>query len=137
MLSPPTPRHCRTTVFVAGSILVMGNPKTVAHTDSAPKAISPPSPGMPAGIVAISLPLAASTREMVPSPWFKTQTEPAPTVRNRGLGPKGVEPATVFVAGFTRMSAFPSFELTHIESLAKTGLKEPAGIAILATTRLV
>ena len=33
MLSPPLPVHCPTTLFVPGSTRVIGNPKTVAHTD--------------------------------------------------------------------------------------------------------
>ena len=83
---------------------VMGKSKTVAQTASPPKAISPPSPGIPAAIRAVRLPVAASTRAIVPSPWLSTQIDPAPTVRNRGMGPTGVWPTTELVAGSTRTS---------------------------------
>ena len=88
-LSPPAPCHCATTLFVFASICVKGNSVSVAHTDPAPKAISPPCPGIPAAMVARSLPVLASTREIVPSPWFRTQIDPAPKARNRGFGPIG------------------------------------------------
>ena len=43
-----------------------------------PQAMSPPGPGMPTLIVAVTFLLCASTRVTVPSPWFKVQMEPSP-----------------------------------------------------------
>jgi hypothetical protein len=85
--SPPAPNHCLITWFEAGSISDSGIWNTVAHTCPSPNAISPPLPGTPTVMLAISLALLASTRETVPSPWFSVHTEPTPTVRKRGCGP--------------------------------------------------
>ena len=69
---------------------VSGTPNTVVQTEPAPHAMSPPWPGMPTVIVAVTFLLCASTRVTVPSPWFKVQMEPPPAARNLGLGPTGI-----------------------------------------------
>src|SRR5262249_53891379 len=43
--SPPLPANCCTTLFVAGSMRVIGNSNDVTHTEPSPAAMSPPPPG--------------------------------------------------------------------------------------------
>src|ERR1043166_507928 len=61
----------------------------------------------------ISFAVRASTRDTVPSPWFRVQTDPAPVVRNRGCGPTSRVAVTWFVLGSTRVSRFFSGVGTH------------------------
>src|ERR1043166_1964024 len=61
----------------------------------------------------ISFAVRASTRDTVPSPWFRVQTDPAPVVRNRGCGPTSRVAVTWFVLGSTRVSRFFSGVVTH------------------------
>src|SRR5215467_12152930 len=100
---------------------VMGIWKTVAHTDPSPNVISPPVPEIPARIVAINLPERASTREIVPSPWFNVQTESAPTVRKRGCGPTGIELTTSLDCGSTRVSRLCSLDVTQTPPAVNAG----------------
>jgi hypothetical protein len=52
---------------------------------------------------------------MVPSPWFRTQMEPAPCLRKR-VDPTAFSLTTLSVAGSTRTSVPPVLELTQMEN---------------------
>jgi len=99
--------------------------------------MSPPGPGMPRLIVAITFLLLALTRVSDPSPWFKVQIEPPPAVRNRGFGPTGIESRTSPVAASTAVKRFRSTPVIQTMSSLKSGLKEPDGIEIFCWTALV
>src|SRR5688500_9144579 len=103
----------------------MGYSNEVTQTDPSPTAISPPGPGIPAAIVATTLFVFESTREMVPSPWLIVQTEPSPTARNRGRGPTVMTSSTTWLCGLTRVSTPFSVPVTHTAPSPKATANEP------------
>src|SRR5579863_399243 len=137
MLSPPGPAHCATTRFTTGSMRVMGKSNIVTHTAPSPKAISPPSPGTPAGIVASSLFVFAFTRETLPSPWFKVQIDPAPAVKKRGFGPTGTVAVALFVPGSTLVTRFFSVDVTHTAPSSNAAANDPGAMGMEATIAFV
>src|SRR5580700_11360924 len=88
-------------------------------------------------MVAITLADLPSTREMEPSPWFSVQTDPAPTVRNRGPGPTSIVPVTLFVAGSTRVNWLVAGVVTHAAPSPKLTAADFSGTVISAITLLV
>src|SRR5262245_62406622 len=111
--SPPSPKNCCATLLVDGSIRVIGYSKVVTQTEPSPAEISPPPPGTPASIVATTLLVFVSTREIEPSPWFSVQTDPSPTVRKRGFGPTAIDSSITLVCALTRVRTFLSELVTH------------------------
>src|SRR6185295_18691013 len=107
------PTNCCATLLVDGSIRVIGNLKSVTQTEPSPAAISPPGPTRPALIVATTLLVFGSMREIVPSPWLSVHTPPSPTVRNRGPLPTGIVSTARLVAGSMRVTRFFSVLVTH------------------------
>src|ERR1700694_3629714 len=98
--------------------------------------MSPPTPGMPTGIVAVTFLVLVSTRLTVPSPWFRVQTEPSPEVRNRGFGPTGNEVRTSPDEASTTVKTLLSTPVIQIMASLKSGLYEPGGITIRCRTVL-
>src|SRR4051812_991542 len=123
--SPPSPKNCCATLFVDGSMRVIGYSNVVTHTEPSPAAISPPPPGTPASIVATTLLVLGSTRVIEPSPWLSVQTPPSPTVRNRGFGPTGMVASITWVRAFTRVSVFFSELDTQTAFSPKAQANEP------------
>ncbi len=72
--------------------------------------MSPPSPGTPTSIVAVSWLLAGSMRARVPSFWLNTQMLPSPPARNLGDACTGISATTVLLWGSTRVT-LPAAEL--------------------------
>src|SRR5438309_777640 len=99
--------------------------------------MSPPLPGIPSGIVAMSLRVFASTRDTVPSPWLRVQIEPPPEVRNRGLGPTVNDERTSPDEASTAVKPLMSTPVIQITPSLKSGLYEPGGIAMRWRTALV
>src|SRR4051794_25205008 len=125
MESPPSPKNCCATLFVAGSMRVIGYSNEVAHTEPSPAEISPPPPGMPASMVATTLLVLMSTRVIEPSPWLSVHTEPSPTVRKRGFGPTAIVSSMTLVWALTRVSTFFSALVTHTALPPKATAYEP------------
>ena len=107
------------------------------HTEPFPVVMSPPFPGTPTAIVAVTRFVAGSTRETLPSPWFNTQMLPKPAARKRGEGPTLIV-ATIFSdLGSIRDTRLLLVLVTQIEPSPSTAVYEPAGMRIRDTTWLV
>src|ERR1700756_1288645 len=92
--------------------------------------MSPPTPGMPTGIVAVTFLVLVSTRLTVPSPWFRVQIVPPPEVKNRGFGPTGIDVRTSPDEASTAVNRLLSTPVIQIIPSLKSGLYEPGGIAM-------
>src|ERR1700743_322487 len=88
-------------------------------------------------MVATTRLVLGSTRETVPSPWFRVQTEPRPTARKRGFGPTLMVVVTRLVLGSTRVKVLPAVLVTQTAPSPYSAAKEPGGTAMSATALLV
>src|SRR3984957_7761918 len=99
--------------------------------------MSPPGPGMPTRIVAVTFLFLSSTRLTVPSPWFSVQIEPSPAARNRGFSPTATDSNTLPESASTAVRTLLSTPVIQTMPSLKTGLYEPGGIEILWRTLFV
>src|ERR1700722_17088884 len=109
----------------------------VTQTAPSPTAMSPPGPGTPTSIVAATLLVAGSTRDTLPSPWFKVQMAPIPAARNRGSGPTGIFASTFSLAASTRVSRLPLVLVIQTEPPSNTAVNEPGGMETFDTTLFI
>ena len=109
----------------------------MSQTELAPYSMSPPVPGIPTRIVAISFLLCSSTRLTVPSPWLIVQMELLPDVKNRGFCPTSTDSRISPLRPSTAVSKFLSTPLIQMIPPLKIGLYEPGGIEIFWRTLLV
>jgi len=61
-------------------------------------------------------------RVTVPSPWFRVQIEPAPAVKNRGMGPTGIAAVTSPVLASTAVNRLTLPPVIHTVPSLKHGL---------------
>src|SRR5579864_6828165 len=115
----------------------IGNSYDVTQIEPSPAAISPPLPGTPTSIVAVTLLVFGSIRDTLPSPWQSTQTEPSPVVKNRGFALTSIRAITKLVSGSTRSNLFSSVQVTHSAPSPNATVKHPAGNRTSATILLV
>src|SRR5271165_629732 len=85
----------------------------------------------------IALRVAASIREIVPSPWFNVHADPSPNVMNLGPLPTAISSVTRLAFGSTRATTLRSGELTHTALAPKVHATDPAGTSIVFTTWFV
>src|SRR5579859_5909361 len=120
--SPPFPAHWRKARLDFVSMAVRGTSIIETQTMPPAQSMSPPGPGRPRGMFAMTFLVAASTRVTEPSPWFNVHTEPAPAVRKRGPGPTGIETITFPLEASMAVRTFDLVLVTQTMSPLETGL---------------
>ena len=88
--------------------------------------MSPPPPGTPTSIVAVTLFVFVSMRDTLPSPWLSVHTLPAPAATKRGDLPTGIVSTIRFVCGSTRVTTLLSVLVAQIASSPNARPYDPA-----------